>query len=329
MRKQAGDVLVIEREKNKYDKNQLMYQIARLYYEEERTQQQISDEMGISRQQVQRLLDNARSEGLVQIRVINPFGSFETIEKKLESRYHLKKAIVVGSPLDDENMVRKNIGRATARYLENILIDTNVVGLGWGYTLSEVLRYFDPDHKINITAVPLVGGVSNVPSEYQTNEMTRRFAEKAGGIAIPFYAPAIVDHEDIAKQLLSDNNLKIVTELWKKMNVAVLSMGKALFKGSLIPDFYHKNEYLFSALGVTQAVGEIAFHLLRQDGTLYNSYFSKRVVGISLEQLKQTNLVIGIAGCLWKKDIITAVLRGGHIHVLVTDEHVAREIVKE
>ena len=44
---------------------EFLYQVARLYYEEELTQEQIAGQIGLSRQKVQRLLDSARKEGIV------------------------------------------------------------------------------------------------------------------------------------------------------------------------------------------------------------------------------------------------------------------------
>ena len=96
---------------------EFLYQVARLYYEEELTQGQIAGQIGLSRQKVQRLLDSARKEGIVQIQVVNPIRSFRKTEKELEKHFKLAKAIVVSGSIKVENMVRKNIGRAAATYL--------------------------------------------------------------------------------------------------------------------------------------------------------------------------------------------------------------------
>ncbi len=42
-----------------------LYQVARLYYEEELTQEQIARQIGLSRQKVQRVLNSAKKEGIV------------------------------------------------------------------------------------------------------------------------------------------------------------------------------------------------------------------------------------------------------------------------
>jgi deoxyribonucleoside regulator len=52
---------------------QLMLRAARLYYEDCLIQQQIADELGVSRPTVSRLLTEAKRQGIVQITIIDPF----------------------------------------------------------------------------------------------------------------------------------------------------------------------------------------------------------------------------------------------------------------
>ncbi len=56
---------------------QLMLRTARLYYEDYLTQQQIADELGVSRPTISRLLTQARREGIVQITIKDPFARSE------------------------------------------------------------------------------------------------------------------------------------------------------------------------------------------------------------------------------------------------------------
>jgi len=78
----------------KVEQAEFLYQVARLYYEEELTQERIASQIGLSRQKVQRLLDSAKKEGIVQIQVISPVSSHREIEKQLEKHFKLTKANV-------------------------------------------------------------------------------------------------------------------------------------------------------------------------------------------------------------------------------------------
>jgi len=119
----------------KVEQADFLYQIARLYYEEKLTQEQIASQIGLSRQKVQRLLDSAKKEGIVQIQVISPVSSQREIEKQLEKHFKLTKAIVVSSSIKAESIIRKDIGRAAAAYLEDTLRDNDILGIGWGRTV--------------------------------------------------------------------------------------------------------------------------------------------------------------------------------------------------
>lgn len=58
------------------DRQRLLVKIARLYYEQDLNQQEIAGRLRISRQKVQRLLQQARAEGVVRITVSPVTGIF-------------------------------------------------------------------------------------------------------------------------------------------------------------------------------------------------------------------------------------------------------------
>jgi len=311
----------------KLEQAEFLYEVARLYYEEELTQERIASQIGLSRQKVQRLLDSAKKEGIVQIQVISPASSHREIEKKLEKYFKLTKAIVVSSSIKAESIIRKNIGRAAAAYLEDTLRDNDILGIGWGRTVYETLNYFKPTQKISITTVPLIGGIGQMAADFQVNELARKVIEKTGGIFIPFHAPALVDNEKIVRTLFSDKNVEKVAKLWEKVNIAIVGIGGPLSNFSYIPLSYYSDADI-ALLKKEGQVGDILSHFLREDGKLCSPLLSKKVVGISLEQLKKIERVIAVAGSLRKKEAILAALKRRYIDVLVTDENVAEEILK-
>ena len=311
----------------KLEQAEFLYQVARLYYEEELTQEQIARQIGLSRQKVQRLLDSAKKEGIVQIQVISPVSSHREIEKQLEKHFKLTKAIVVSSSIKTESIIRKNIGRAAAAYLEDTLRDNDILGIGWGRTVYETLNYFKPTGKLFITVVPLIGGIGQMAADFQVNEVARKFAEKAGGIFIPLHAPALVDNEKIVKTLFSDKNVEKVAKLWEKVNIAIVGIGGPLSNSSYVPVSYYSDADI-AFLKKERQVGDILSHFLREDGKLCSPLLSKKIVGISPEQLKKNERVIAVAGAVRKKEAILATLKRRYIDVLVTDENVAEEILK-
>src|SRR5690349_4113347 len=100
------------------DNNRLLVKVARLYYEDELTQAEIASRLLISRQKVQRLITQARAEGIVQI-AINPImGVYSALEKGLEKKFGLREAVVVETTAyEHQATVAREVGAGAAEYL--------------------------------------------------------------------------------------------------------------------------------------------------------------------------------------------------------------------
>ncbi len=306
----------------------LLHEVARLYYEYGQTQERIAQQMGFSRPKVQQLLNTARRMGVVQIRVVDPVTPPREIEEELKERFQLSRAIIVSGSIGAESIVRKNIGRAAGIYLEHILRDNDVVGVGWGRTVYETVDCFNPSGNTFIKVVPLTGGVGTIPASLQANQLAAKLAEKTGGNFFPFYAPALVDDERIVQAFYCDHNLKKVAKLWKNVTVVLMGIGQPLsiYRNTAVLYYSDADVALLEKHG---EIGDILGHFLCHDGELCDASFDRKVIGMSLEQLKKVKQVIGVAGALEKKDVILAVLRKKYVNVLITDGDVAQEILKE
>ena len=72
-----------------------MLKCSRLYYEDGWTQEQVAKTLNVSRPKVSRLLQRAKEEGLVEIRINDPFSSSSQLEQALLETFGLTHAIVV------------------------------------------------------------------------------------------------------------------------------------------------------------------------------------------------------------------------------------------
>jgi len=108
----------------------MILRAAHLYYGDGLTQQQVADELGISRPQVSRLLARARAEGIVRITIVDPLATFEEIEARLVKTFGLHQAMVVAGEALGGEPLRRRIGLAAAEYLRRILKDGLQVGVG-------------------------------------------------------------------------------------------------------------------------------------------------------------------------------------------------------
>src|SRR5882757_4547594 len=98
-KKQAKDDVPVPHEPPDRDE-QLMVRAAWLSYVGDLTQAQIAKRLGLNRIRVNRMLAQARDQGIVQIRINSKIANCVALEEGLRERFGLDQAIVVPSPPD-------------------------------------------------------------------------------------------------------------------------------------------------------------------------------------------------------------------------------------
>lgn len=305
---------------------QLMLRAARLYYEDYLTQQQVADELGVSRPTVSRLLTQARREGIVQITIKDPFARSEELETQLAQSFDLKRAVLVpGEGLSSE-LLRRRLGFAAAEYLQDALADGSKVGIGWGRTLYAVVEALEVRQRSGIQVVPLIGGLGQISSSFQVNDLARRLAEAFHGTWQPFYVPAFVAEPEALDALLRLPDVAPVLQIWPQLDVALVGIGhfasqsqsSMLFSSYIAADVLQKLE-------LCGAVGDLCGRFFDAQGQ--QCFVERGVIGISLQQLQALEHVVGVAGGAEKVAAILGALRGGYVDVLVTDTITAQSVL--
>ena len=117
---------------NDKDKIELALKVATLYYRDGWNQSDIATELNISRATVSRLLQFGRDRGLVTIKIHNPVAPLHQLEVDLLAKYpSLHKTIIV--PGTDDPL--EEVSAAGAKYIEQVVEDKDIIGLGWGKTV--------------------------------------------------------------------------------------------------------------------------------------------------------------------------------------------------
>ncbi|MCX6070342.1 MAG: helix-turn-helix domain-containing protein, partial [Chloroflexi bacterium] len=79
------------------DREQLLCDVASLYYEQNLTQEKIARRVGVTRSMISRLLTEARRRGLVEIHVKRTGARDASLEAALAERFGLKAVAVAAS----------------------------------------------------------------------------------------------------------------------------------------------------------------------------------------------------------------------------------------
>jgi DNA-binding transcriptional regulator LsrR (DeoR family) len=307
----------------------LMVKCAKLYYEENLNQAQISESLQISKSTVSRIISAAREEGIVKIIIENPSkDDYIEIEKKLEKKFGLLEVIIVDSS-NDVNETKRNLGKATADYLKRVIRDGQIIGVTMGTTLREVAQFIRNDKRNRVTFIPMLGGVGETAIDIHSNQIVIEMARKFNADYKLLHAPSIIDDLERKEIFIQDKSIQNFYELFNKMDIGVIGIGDPLLNTSTLLEsgYYTIND--LKRLKDEGAVADISLLFIDKDGNGDKFDFNKRVIGISLNQIKKIPLPIGIGGPIDKKDAILATLKGKYIKVLIVDFETSKALLDE
>ena len=299
---------------------------AKMYYQLDYSQQEIAKKLGISRPTVSRLLQMAKEEGIVQIKILDPTLDNERYARQLEERYRLKKAIVVSVPQNEDRHIKKYQGEATAEYLYAIVKDGDSIGVTWGTTLYQVAVNLQNKHVKNVNIVQLNGGVSYSETDTYASEIVHLFGKAFNTTPHFLPLPAIVDHMVVKQAIEADRHIRRILEMGKSTNIAVVTVGVPDSDSVLIRANYFTEEDL--KLIYSCAVGDICSRYIDINGNLCSEELDRRTIGIDLAELRKKEQSILVAGGPRKVDAIFGALRGGYTNVLITDHFTAKALLE-
>lgn len=305
---------------------QKMVEIARYYYQHNLPRAKIADILGISRQLVSKLLEQAFNEGYVQIRVIDPFDRNNQLSDRLCQLTGLQDAVIVPSPNRGVDGIKKNIGYVGALYIINKIQQGDIIGLGWGKTLFNLVQEIERREIPDVKIVPMLGGLGQVDPELQVNSLTTVLADKINAEPSLLFALVTFDNQETREMILE--SISDVIKCWDILDIALVGIGEVSVEG------HGHNKKLISKsieerriMKQKGAVGDINLHYYDINGREVFREHRYRI-STTLDQLRKTPLVVAFAGGMFKLKAIQGAIEGKLIDVLVTDENVAQELIK-
>jgi len=306
----------------------LLVEIARLYYEHNFSQQKIANKLDISRPGVSRLLQQARNRGIVRIEIFDPTENGTLLEEKMQKKFGLKKVIVVPNDNEETQIIKKRLGRVAVTLLEQLVEEGLILGVSWGTTMQEVAKQVRRKSVKDMTVVQLNGGISRAEYDTHASEIAQKISEKYQAIPFLLPLPAIVDSAELKQAIIYDKNISRTLDLARKAKVAIFTIGSFNHDSVLVKADYFENEEVDSLLK-RGAVGDICSRIITHDGKICSAELNSRTIGIELEELRKKPYSIAVAGSKEKLQAIHAGLRGHLFNVLITDEWIAEELLRD
>ena len=113
--------------------------VAKMYYEQGLTQQEIAEKVFLSRSHVSRMLKEARALGIVEIIIRSPFENHVSLEMSLAERFGMEKILVAYTENTGPREEFNSVCSMGASYLNSILTNRSVLAVSKGKTVAATI----------------------------------------------------------------------------------------------------------------------------------------------------------------------------------------------
>ena len=310
------------------DRLQKIVATAQAYYEQCATQQQIADELNISRSQVSRYLEKAKELGIVSIQITQPNSHSSEMEQRLKELFPVLKDVIV-VPFSGVTHASSGVllGRAVANYLMDVLHDGMSIGIGAGRAVQSVVQWLRPTSQ-NISVVQAMGSAGYFAQGVDYNLLAHEASNNLGSDLFIINAPIVLwKNAGTVDELLATNErLTQILNKSRNCNVYLIGVGaienEDLFiKGGLL------DEEEIASVREAGAIGNICASFFDENGVDCKPKFENRIMGVRREDMAKAQHSILVATGTAKVRAITGALRGGIVNVLATDSRTAEQII--
>ena len=304
--------------------------VARRYYLDGHSKIEIADEFHLSRFKVARLLDAARSQGLVRIEISYPGSVDVELSARLQEAFQLQHAIVVDTHDEDEAALRQQLGRAAADLLTEIVTPADVLGLAWARSVSAMATVLQ-----RLPAIPVVqltGALSRTTessSSIDTDssiDVVRVVARVSGGPAYLFFAPFLVPDPATAQALLRQPDVARAFGKIASVTKAVVGIGRWAPAQSTLYEAATEAER--DGLQRQGVIVDMAGVFFDAEGHPMPTSLNDRMVAVSAAQLEAIPEVIAIPYGLKKQPAVLSALRSGLVDSVVTHASLATALLE-
>ncbi|MEY3407303.1 MAG: hypothetical protein RL038_364 [Actinomycetota bacterium] len=304
----------------------LLVKAARLYYEQELSQDQIAAEIGVSRSNVSRMLTDARNQGIVQIKIVEHAMRDSALEARLLEMLPIKHIRVARSieGIDETAAV----GALAAEALNERLRPNTKIAISWGTTLQAVVNALEPEYFSGLEVVPIVGGMTPLSTSASGDDLIRIMSQKLSATYQTILAPAVVSSREVRDAFTAEPSVQSVLEAATASDIAVVGIGSA--RSSSTMELLHTAglpESMHNSL-LHEMAGDTAARFFNIDGKELDHPWNDRIIGMQLADLKRIPFVIGAAAGSAKALGVIGAVNGGLLSELVISSSTALGIIR-
>ena len=318
------------------DHRRVLVKAARLYYDDGLNQVEIAERLRISRQKVQRMLQEARSHGVVQITIKPLIGLFSDLENGLEQQFGLAEAIVVETTTtgnhDAQATIAREVGVGAAEYLMRVIRPRDKIVISVGNSLLgmvNALPYSHPSDAVGVSVIQGLGGLGNPTQDAHATQLVSRLAQALNATPVLLGAPAVAGTREARDSFLRDPHVCHALEMACSADMAFVGIGTCNSNEVTVQDFWKvMHPSTLDDLKAQGGAGSVNLRYFDKQGRAFTSELDERIIGLSLDEIRRIRRVVGVAGGGSKREAIKAALAGKLVNVLVTDHVTAQYLLK-
>jgi len=307
--------------------HELLARVAAMYYDGEKSQDQIGRELGLSRVKVYRLLKEARETGVVQVLIHWPIGRSSTLEQALTERFGLREALVLHQNGKASTPALGEVGRLAAHYLEGVLRDGCTLAVCLGRSTYEVVSAIHTRTQSHIRVAQAVGSIPFTMQAFDSATIGRQLAEKLGGDVLYLSSPLMADTPKSADVIRRQPHVQATLDAARKADVALVGIGTLDPSRSRLVEAGFLSAGDLTDLAARGAVGDMAGQIFTLSGKTHATPHNKRIIGITLDELAHIPTTLAVAAGVDKAHAILGALRTHAFNVLCTDDATATQVL--
>ena len=279
------------------DDIRLIYKCCSLYYEDNMSQQEISETLQISRPSVARMIKSGRASGIVKIEIKNPDNLvFANMERELEKKFGLEEVVI--APTNNADSMNEDLAKETLRFITRIAEDREYIGVTMGMTLRN------------------------------SNYIAMAFANIFKANCLQFFAPLMFSKPDLLHNFLEEESMQSILKSFNKITTVIMGIGILDKDQSTILKTGYITEKMFDDFVQRGAVGDVAMQFFDKHGNVeaFDS-FNKLVSGMPIDKLKKVRRKIGIATGAGKVESVVGAINGKFVNILIIDSDCAQALL--
>ena len=297
-----------------------------LYYEEDMTQDEVAKRLGLSRASVNTLLRSARAHGIVEIAVVPRHLQTVGQSRAICRRFGIETCLVIPDDAGRRPEYER-VGQAGARFLAQRLRPDDVLGVSWGRTVLELSQALLAKTLPGVSVVQVAGSAIGT-YRFSAELCASNIAQRIGARCIHLHAPGIVSHRRVKAMLMREPALIEQFQVIATCNRIVFGVGSVAststpFEIGFLTEA-ESRPYIEAG-----AVAVLAGRFLDSKGEAVLGEIDDRMIGMSIGAIRNVADRICVAAGAEKVAALRAVLAGGFVTTLITDQPTATALLEE